>query len=69
MAVTLKRRIIMYRAKHNMSQRAFAAHAGISQATLVHIETGAQKKPSKMVEGKILLALADETGGTANEFV
>ena len=66
---TLKNQIIMYRAKHNMSQRAFAAYAGISQTTLVHIETGAQKKTSKLVEMKIKLALKEEAGGENNEFV
>ena len=68
MAVTRKR-IIMYRAKHNMSQREFAAHAGISESTLVHIETGKLKKLSRLVEAKIQLALADETGGAQNESV
>ena len=66
---TLKKQILLYRAKHNMSQRAFAAHAGISPATLVHIETGAKRKLSPLVENKIKIALEDETGGAKNEFV
>lgn len=66
---TLKQQIIRYRAKHNMSQRAFAIHAGISHATLVHIEKGSKRKMNKLTEEKIKIALEDETGGTKNELV
>lgn len=66
---TLRKRIIMYRAKHNMSQVQFAKHAGISEATLVYIETGKKKKLSRLVEAKIQLALEDENGGAENESV
>lgn len=66
---TLQKRIIMYRAKHNMSQRAFAAYSGVSESTIVHIETGQKKNVSRMVKAKLELAMSEEQEEHQNEFV
>lgn len=65
--MTLRESVIMYRAKYNMTQKEFAAHAGIGTTTLVSLENGI--KVSKVSEAKVKLALADKTGGVKNESV
>lgn len=51
--------MIMYRAKHKLSQPEFAEKAGVSVQTVCHIETG-QQKPSKITVAKIRLAMQEE---------
>ena len=49
----LSRKIIEYRAKHNMSQEAFAKLCNVTPQTLCNVENGVQK-PSKLTLQKIL---------------
>lgn len=65
----LSEQVVMYRATHNMTQREFAAHAGISLRTVCKVETDENVKLTKVVHAKIVIALADKTGGVKNEFV
>lgn len=51
--------IISYRAKNNMSQRAFATKCGVSLQTIYHLESGIQS-PSKLTRKKIRLVIGGE---------
>lgn len=56
----LAKRILMYRAKHGLSQRALAKQIGISETTIVGIETGRLKNISKLTKAKLELMLNEE---------
>lgn len=58
--MSLKRQIMLYRAKCGLSQRAFAAKAGISETTLRKIETSNTNKITRLTRAKIELAMAEE---------
>lgn len=56
-------RAVQIRRAAGLSQEALAARLGVSQATIVHWETGAntpQHKPTVHLLGEILLGLAEE---------
>lgn len=53
----LAKRIIEYRAKHGLSQRAFAKKAKLTPQTVCFIENG--KEPSKITRAKIELAMEE----------
>lgn len=55
----LKDAIALYRAKHNISMKDFAAKCGVSGQTIYNIETVGQS-PSKITAIKIKLVLGDE---------
>ena len=55
----LKKQILAFRARRNMSQRAFAKLAGVSETTIVSIETGKNKKVTRLTEAKIMMAIED----------
>ena len=64
--MTLSERMVLYRAKHNLSQRAFAERVGLSLQTVNSVETG-QQNPSRVTEAKInLLIEEDEKKETDN---
>lgn len=49
----LSKKILDYRAKHNLSQFSFALECNVSPQTICNIERGVQK-PSKLTLRKIL---------------
>lgn len=55
----LKDAIVLYRAKHNISMKEFAAKCGVSAQTIYNIESVGQS-PSKITAVKIKLVLGDE---------
>ncbi len=57
--MTLSERMVLYRAKHNLSQRAFAGKVGLSLQTVNSIETG-QQSPSRVTEAKINLLIEED---------
>ena len=54
----LSRKIIEYRAKHNLSQLEFAKRCKISQQTACNVENGVQK-PGKITLQKILNVIGE----------
>ena len=48
--------IVLYRAKHGLSQRKFAEKAGVSLQTICSMENGLQS-PTRLTEAKIRLVL------------
>jgi transcriptional regulator with XRE-family HTH domain len=58
--MTIAEKILLYRAKNNLSQREFAELCGTYQPYISEIETGA-RIPGKMLEIKINL-LCDKEG-------
>lgn len=60
----LAKKILMYRAKMGLSQRAFAKLAGVSETTIVSIETGKLKTPSKLVKAKLDLIINEQESQT-----
>ena len=61
--MTLGERIIMYRAKRDMTQVEFAKKAGLSTQTIYLIESDLQK-PKKITVAKINLLLNEDEGKT-----
>ena len=59
--MTLREKMIMFRAKNRLSQPEFAKMCGLSTQTICSIETG-QQKPSKITELKILLVIDPKEG-------
>lgn len=55
----LQKAILMYRAKHSMSQRDFAEKCGLAMQTVYNVETVGQK-PSKITKTKIEIVIGDE---------
>lgn len=55
----LKDAIVLYRAKHNISMKEFAAKCGVSGQTIYNIESVGQN-PSKVTAVKIKLVLGDK---------
>lgn len=55
----LKKQILAFRARRNMSQRAFAKLAHVSETTIVSIETGKNKNVTRLTETKIMTAIED----------
>lgn len=55
-------RLVLYRAKHRLSQKELAEKCGVSAQTIHSIESGYQK-PSKVTLAKILMVV----GGDRNE--
>lgn len=53
---SLGEEIVMYRAKHDMTQGEFANIAKVSKQTVCYIENGLQN-PSKLTEAKIRLVI------------
>ena len=51
--------IVNYRARERMSQKEFAAKAGVSLQTICNIETG-QQEPSRVTVAKIMLVINRE---------
>jgi DNA-binding XRE family transcriptional regulator len=51
--------IVNYRARERISQKEFAARAGVSLQTICNIETG-QQEPSRVTVAKIMLVLKKE---------
>ena len=61
--MNLVQEIMVYRAKHRISQKVFAEKCGVSLQTICSIETGTQS-PSRLTEAKIRLVLdADKEDG------
>lgn len=56
--MTLQDKMVEYRAKHDMSQKAFAKKCGVSLQTINSVENGLQK-PSKMTEAKIMMVIKE----------
>ena len=52
----LAQAIVNYRAKERLSQKEFAAKAGVSLQTICNIETG-QQEPSRVTVAKIMLVI------------
>ena len=57
--MTLDKAILMYRAKHNLTMRAFAEKCGVTMQTIYNIET-VKQNPSRFTRAKIELVLGDE---------
>ena len=57
--MTLKDEMVMYRAKHNLSQAKFAKLCGLSVMTINSIENETQD-PTPLTRGKIMLVLKGE---------
>ncbi len=55
--MTLKDRIIQYRAKHNVSQEDFANLCQVNVMTINSIETGKRKNPTQLTKAKIEMIL------------
>lgn len=55
--MTLKDRIIQYRAKHNVSQEDFANLCQVNVMTINSIETGKRKNPTQLTKVKIEMIL------------
>lgn len=56
---TLQRKMIVFRAKHNLSQEELAKMCLLSKQTINTVELGIQK-PSKLTEQKILNVIEKE---------
>lgn len=54
--MSLRERILQYRARHNMSQEDFANEAQVNVMTINTIETG-KRKPTQLTEAKIEMVL------------
>ncbi len=52
-------KIVMYRAKHRLSQRQFAEKCGLSLQTVNNIETGIAE-PTRVTVAKIMLVIDGE---------
>ena len=65
--MTLKKQVVMYRAKHNLSQRDFAKVSGVSETTIVGIETGRLTKVSRLTKAKLELAMSENPATTEEE--
>lgn len=59
MALTLAEKMIVYRAKHNISQIELANRCHVSSQTIYMIESG-QQTPSRLTETKIRLIVDEE---------
>lgn len=57
--MTIKKAIVMYRAKHNLSMKAFAEKCGLAMQTIYNIETVGQM-PSRVTRTKIEMVIGDE---------
>lgn len=57
--MTIADKILIYRAKNRLSQKAFAALVGTDQSYISDIETG-KRQPGKMMKTRIELVLNDE---------
>lgn len=57
--MTIADKILIYRAKNRLSQKAFAALVGTDQPYISDIETG-KRQPGKMTKTRIELVLNDE---------
>lgn len=57
--MSLKERILRYRAKHNLSQEDFANLAQVNVMTINTIETG-KRKPTQLTVAKIEMVLKGE---------
>ena len=55
----LKDAILEYRARHNLSMKAFAEKCNLSLQTVHYVEKGLQK-PTRLTEKKIMLVLKGE---------
>lgn len=55
----LSDKMVMYRAKHRISQRELAEMCGVSTQTINSVETD-QQKPSRVTETKIRLVIEKE---------
>ena len=55
----LSDKMVVYRAKHRMSQKDFAELCGVSTQTINSIETGKQD-PTRITEAKIRLVIEEE---------
>ena len=51
--MSLKERIIQYRARHNISQKDFADLCGVDVMTINKIETEKSKNPTQLTKAKI----------------
>lgn len=60
--MALKDQMIRFRAKHRMTQKEFAARAGVTVQTICNVETG-QQTPSRTTEQKILLVIEEGENG------
>lgn len=57
--MTLQERILMYRAKHNMSQEDFANRVQVNTMTINAIERG-KRKPTELTRMKIEIVLKED---------
>lgn len=57
--MTIKKAIVMYRAKHSLSMKAFAEKCGVAMQTIYNIETVGQT-PSRVTRMKIEMIIGDE---------
>jgi transcriptional regulator with XRE-family HTH domain len=55
--MSLKDRIIRYRAKHNVSQKEFATMCGVDVMTINKIETEKSTNPTQLTKAKIEMIL------------
>lgn len=64
--MTLAERMVQYRARNNLSQRAFAQKCGVSLQTINSVENGLQN-PSKMTEAKILMVIEEDQNNVQHQ--
>lgn len=57
--MTLRRAIVLYRAKHRKSMKEFAKDCGVTMQTIYNIETVGQN-PSRVTRAKIEYQIGDE---------
>jgi len=55
----LRTKTLRYRAKHNLSQEAFANLVGVTKATIWNFESG-KSKPTNLTQQKILIAIEEK---------
>ena len=63
--MTLGERMVVYRAKNRLSQRALASLCGVTSQTINSVENGVQK-PSKLTLAKIELVIGKDEGENAD---
>lgn len=56
----LQNKMIMYRAKHKLSQSELAKKCDVSTQTICNVETGSKGMPSKITYAKIMLVIGAE---------
>lgn len=60
--MTLEEKMLLYRAKHNLSQTELAKKCKVTSQTIHMVESG-QQKPSRLTEAKIRLVIEEKEDG------